>query len=85
MADVYMAKRSYRDVFVSKYSSHSGDIVVEIIEAPNGFNVERIYAASPTAANFNAAPVGSWLIDTALPHVIKIHDTATTWKTLTGS
>ncbi len=68
------------------FSSHSGDVVIYQRRAEDGSIDEwHIYAASPTEANFNEAPVGSYLYDTATPATVKRHLTATTWGSVTYS
>jgi len=82
MGDIYVAQHIIRDKDLTKYSGHTGDIVIDYIEAKSGFAIEYIYASAPTASNFNAAPVGSHLINT-VDGVEKVHNTSSTWKTYT--
>lgn len=86
MGDLVQIRRTIHTEATSKYSGHSGDIYIEKLESEDGsFTKEIIYAASPTASNFDAAPVGSWLIDTDAPATFKIHTAASTWVTVTTS
>jgi hypothetical protein len=82
MGDVYIGKVIMRDKEISKYSSHTGDLVIFHKEAPNGFAIEEIYAASPTTANFNAAPNGSLLINTTAWTTYR-KTGSTTWALIT--
>jgi len=82
MGDVYVAQHIIRDKELTKYSGHTGDITIDYIESKGGLAIEYIYAAAPTASNFNAAPVGSHLINTA-DGVEQVHNTTSTWKTYT--
>ena len=84
MGDVFVGKITYRDKEISKYSSHTGEIVIFHKEASNGFSIEEIYAASPTTSHFNASPINSLLIDTDTGTMYR-HTAATTWKTITQS
>lgn len=69
----------------SIFSGHTGDVYIEVMSAQdNAFTHWRIFAASPTASNFNDAPTGSWLIDTA-DGTFRIKTAATTWVTVTTS
>lgn len=68
------------------FSSHTGDIAVEIKKSEDGgVEIWHIYAATPTASNFNDAPVGSRLFDTDDWSSEQVHVTATTWQTVTIS
>lgn len=83
MATVVKVTPNVRREARTKYSSHTGDIYVMILESQDGqLSVEHIYAASPTASNFNDAPTGSILYDTAGVIVAKIKTGATTWANL---
>lgn len=86
MADLMKLVKRVSYEATSAFASHSGTVYVEILESEDkGFGHWRIYAASPTEAHFNAAPVGSWLIDTDAPATFKIHTSTTAWVTVTTS
>lgn len=75
-----------RTIDQSYFSSHTGIVYVQVKASENGAVEEwHIWAASPTATNFNDAPVGSYLYDTAAPATIKRQTSAGTWETLTFS
>lgn len=86
MATIIKATPGVRTLDQGKYSSHTGNVyIMKIYGEDGGLGIEHIWAASPTAANFNAAPVGSWLHDTDSYGTVKIHTAATTWVTITVS
>lgn len=69
----------------SVFSSHSGTVGIEVVSTEDkSITIWRIYATSPTASNFNAAPIGSELVDIA--NGVKYRKTAAaTWETVTQS
>lgn len=86
MADIVPMRDKVRVEDRTLFSSHTGTVyVLKTIGEDAGNEKWWIWAASPTAANFNEAPVGSYLIDTDLYTTIKVHNTATTWLSVTLS
>jgi len=64
------------------FGSHSGAVVVEVHRAEDGsVEVWDIYAASPSSADFNAAPIGSKLYDTDAWATELRKTAAATWAT----
>ncbi len=69
----------------SVFSSHSGSVYIEVLsDETKTFVHWRIYAISPTEANFNAAPISSELNDIS-NGTKKRKTAATTWETSTQS
>ena len=85
MATVYRLQPRAKIEDTTVFSSHSGNVYVEVLaDETKTFTTWRIYAASPTTSHFNAAPIGSELINTA--NGVKYRKTAaTTWATVTQS
>lgn len=85
MANVIRMQNRQKVEANTEFSSHSGDVYEETLISQDGqFTHRRIFAASPTEANFNTLPVGSWLINT-VNGVIKVKTGATTWADITMS
>ena len=66
------------------FPAHTGEVMIqELAGQTNEFSVLRIWAATPTAANFNAAPLGSILYDTDDYTAVLIKTAATVWSAIT--
>ena len=86
MADIVRVISKGRREHTTGYSSHTGTVYEEKLgSADNLFAPVRIWADNPTAANFNDAPIGSWLFDTSATGAIYYKSGATAWKTVTTS
>jgi len=84
MADIVRVTEKVRVINPSTFASHSGTVYVQKLHGEDStFGPWVIWAALGTIANFNAAPVGSILWDTADYLTQHVHDTATTWKSST--
>lgn len=84
MADIRRITTMVRVINDTAFSSHTGNVDVEKQLVENT-TVEywRIRAATPTVADFNEAPVGSDMWDTTDYLTHYVHDTATSWKSVT--
>ncbi len=87
MADIVRITEKVRVINPSAFSSHSGTVYVQKLVAENDdtFGPWKIWAALGSIANFNEAPVGSELWDTADYLTHYLHDTSTSWKSETYS
>ena len=85
MADIIRVTVKPRVESFTAFSSHSGDVYVEKLHGEDGADFWRIWANNPTVANFNEAPVGSTIWDTADYATHSVHATATTWLSSTYS
>ena len=84
MADIKsLISKEYRKEEETLFSGHSGDVYLRKNESEDGaFEFWEIFAASPTTSNFNDAPIGSELTNTA--NGVKYRKTgATTWAQIT--
>jgi hypothetical protein len=86
MANLIKLSPGVRTLDQGLFSSHTGNVyVMPLYGEDGGQEIWIILAATPTAANFNAAPVGSILIDTDDFGSWQVHNAATTWETFTIS
>ena len=82
MANVIRLVPKVRREEDTAFSGHSGDVYVLKMESEDkAFTTWLIYADSPTPGNFNDAPVGSILINTA-NGAMYVKTGATTWGTV---
>lgn len=85
-SEIIKVTENVRSVDQSYFSGHSGSVKMMRRQAEDGSLDEwHIWAAAPTASNFNDAPVGSYLYDTDAPDTVKRQTSAGTWQTLTFS
>jgi len=86
MADIVRVTSKVRAIAHTAFSSHSGTVYVQKLHGENStFDIWHIWAPLGTIGNFDDAPVGSILWDTADYLTMYVHDTATTWKSETFS
>ena len=66
MANIVAMRRTFHAEARSLFSSHTGDVYMYIDRSEDSvLEIWHIYADTPTTSHFNAAPIGSELIDTA--------------------
>ena len=83
MADIFRVTVKPRAEVQTDFASHTADVQVLKKHSEDGTDYWEIWAASPTVANFNSAPVGSTMWDTSDYTTHYVHDTATTWLSVT--